>query len=150
MLDRQTVAGCLTRLDHSGHVRNFMFIWKGIYGRFLRRGRGCQCSVKTTLVAHREKIGSVRIPGASSMLSNVLGNVKNFIDICIFEGWGEAVCAKNNYRILQNNLYSGAVLWVCTLLVAGILGRCEKVIRPKWIVCVCVCVCVCVYNMGGK
>lgn len=83
MLDRQTVAGCLTRLDHSGHVRNFMFIWKGIYGRFLRRGGGCQCSVKTTLVAHGEKIGRVRIPGASSMLSNVLGNVKNFIDICI-------------------------------------------------------------------
>ena len=88
----------------------------------------------------------MRFPGGASMLSNVLGNVKNFIDICIFEGWGEAVCAGNSCRILQSSLYSGAVLWVYTLLVAGILGRCEKVIGPEWIVCVCVCVC----NMGGK
>ena len=74
------------------------------------------------------------------MLSSVLGNMKSFINIYIYEGWGETVCAGSNYRTLQSSLYSGAVLWVYTLLVAGILGRCEKVIRPEWIVCVCVCI----------
>ena len=62
MLDRQTVAVCLTRLGYSGHVRNFMFIWKGIYGMFLRRGRECQCSVKITLVAVRRKDWQGEIP----------------------------------------------------------------------------------------
>lgn len=88
----------------------------------------------------RRKIGRVRIPGASSMLNNVLGNVKNFIDICIFEGWGEAVCAENNYRILQNSLYSGAVLWVYTTCCRN-AGKVRKGDKTR-VDCVCVCVCV--------
>lgn len=96
---------------------------------------------KDPLVAHGEKIGRVRIPGASSMLNNVLGNVKNFIDICIFEGWGEAVCTENNYRILQKQLVFRCCFMGLHTTCCRNAGKVRKGDKTR-VDCVCVCVCI--------